>query len=318
MEASYQSDKLFIGGEWIGSTGSGRIEVRSPSTEEVIGFVPDSTEADIDRAVQAARRCFDNSDWPHLGFTERAGYLDRAADAIQANLEPLARVTAEETGLPYATVAKGMISRTVELIRYYADLGKSFAQEEPRKGVRMATTVRREPVGVAGVITPWNAPTVIGHFSLAPAMAAGCAIVFKTAPETPLHGQLLASIYQESGLPAGVLNVVPADRQASEALVRHPGVDKISFTGSTATGRKIGALCGEHLKRFSLELGGKSAAIILEDADLGKIMPGLAMAAVQNNCQACIGQTRILAPKSRYDEIVDAFASYLGSDSFLM
>ena len=307
MNPQYESEKLFIGGEWVEPVGQGKIEVFSPATEQLIGHAPDSAEEDVNRAVQAARRCFDESDWPHLSFGERMAHLTRAADVFEKHVERIAAVTADESGLPYHTTAMGQAELIVHLLRSAAALGATIAQEEERPGSFTRVTLRREPVGVVGAITPWNAPAVMAHFTIPPALLAGCAMVLKTAPESPLHGQLLGEIYEEIGLPAGAINIVPAGRAASEALVRHPGVDKIAFTGSTATGQRVGAICGELFKRQTLELGGKSAAIILDDANLPEIMPSLVAASVMNNCQACLGQTRILAPESRYDEVVAAY-----------
>lgn len=309
MNADYRFDDLFIGGAWVVPDHDKRLEVRSPATDEVIGYAPDASEADIDRAVRAARECFDNSSWPELSFAERGSYLRKMASALETHVDMLARVTTDESGLPYHTVAPVHVHRSAELLRYYADLSERIRIEEPKGGSLAAATLRREPVGVVGSITPWNAPIVIAHFTIGPAVLAGCPLILKTAPETPLHGQLLAQIYGDI-LPPGAFNVVPASREASEALVRHSGVDKISFTGSSATGRHIASICGEQLTRCSLELGGKSAGIVLEDADLSAVMPVLGIAIVQNNCQACVGQTRILAPQSRYDEVVEAVAAY--------
>ena len=316
MKSQYQCDKLFIGGKWVEPCGSGRIEVFSPSTEELIGYVPDSTEEDVDRAVRAARRCFDETDWPHLSFAERAAHLNRAADVFERNADRVAEVTTDETGLPFHTDAKMHAGLIVYLLRYAAGLAGHVEQEEDRAGDFTRMTIRREPVGVVGAITPWNGPAVMAHFTIPFALLAGCTLILKTAPEAPLHGQILGSIYEEIGLPPGTINIIPAGREVSEALVRHSGVDKIAFTGSTATGRKVGAICADQLKRRTLELGGKSAAIILDDANLEEIMPSLVASSVMNNCQACLGQTRILAPESRYDEIVEAYAAEMRKVKF--
>lgn len=307
MTAKYESDKFFIGGTWVEPYGKEQFEIRSPTTEEVIGHAPHASVEDIDRAVRAARNCLDNTDWPHLSFEERAKYLYRAADVFDANRERLAAVTADESGLPFHTDAMAHAMLVGHLFRTAADLGLSIGQEEERPGHFTHVTLRREPVGVVAAITPWNAPVAMAHFTIPMAMIAGCTVVLKTAPESPLHGQVLGEIYEEIGLPPGVINIVAAGPEASEALVRHPGVDKVAFTGSTVTGQKVGMICGELFKRRTLELGGKSAAIILDDADLTQIMPDLVKSSVMNNCQACLGQTRILAPESRYDEVVKAY-----------
>lgn len=307
MKKHYQSDQLFIGGKWVKPHGPGRIDVFSPATEELIGYAPDGSAEDIDCAVQSARRCFDESDWPHLSFNERIAHLNRAADVFDRHIEDLAAVTADESGLPFHSTAHVHARLIGYLLRSAAELGSRVSQEEPRPGTLTRVTIRREPVGVVAAITPWNAPAVMAHFTIPMALMTGCTVVLKTAPESPLHGQILAAIYEEIGLPPGVISVVPAGRAASEALVRHPGVDKVAFTGSTATGQRVGAICGELFKRRTLELGGKSAAIVLDDADLPQIMPSLVASSVMNNCQACLGQTRILAPASRYDEVVQAY-----------
>ena len=171
----------------------------------------------------------------------------------------------------------------------------------------------KEPVGVVGAIAPWNVPLFIAAAKLAPSLAAGCTVVYKPAPETPFDAFRLAEIFTEAGLPKGVLSVIPAGREVGEHLVTHPGVDKISFTGSAVGGKRIGGLCGERLKRCTLELGGKSAAIILDDADLATTIPTLLPNAIMNNGQACIAQTRILAPRARYDEVVDAVVAGVGA-----
>jgi betaine-aldehyde dehydrogenase len=173
--------------------------------------------------------------------------------------------------------------------------------------------VRRAPVGVVAAVVPWNVPLFVSVLKLGPALAAGCSVVLKLAPETPLDGYLLAEAIDEVGLPPGVINVLCAGRENSEYLVRHPGIDKVSFTGSTVTGGKIGGICGEQIKRCTLELGGKSAAILLEDVDIAGAMPQLMQAALMNNGQACGAQTRILAPRKRYAEIVDAIAGAVGA-----
>jgi len=188
----------------------------------------------------------------------------------------------------------------------YANLAREYAFEEERPGITGPGLVRREPVGVVGAIVPWNVPLFVTALKLAPALAAGCTVVLKPAPETPLDAYILAEVCQAAGLPPGVLNIVPAGRENSEHLVTHPGVDKIGFTGSTATGRSIASLGGNHLKRVTLELGGKSAAIILDDAEMDQVIPQLVPAAMMNNGQACIAQSRVLVSRKRHAELVEA------------
>jgi len=192
-------------------------------------------------------------------------------------------------------------------------LARTDPFEELRQGVLGQALVRREPIGVVGAIVPWNVPLFTTIAKLAPSLAAGCTVVLKPSPETPLDAIILAEALIEIGLPAGVVNILPAGREVGEYLVTHPGIDKVSFTGSTAAGKRIASLCGERLRRCSLELGGKSAAIILEDADLESTITGLLPAAMMNNGEACVAQTRILAPRARYSEVVEALCAKVGA-----
>jgi aldehyde dehydrogenase (NAD+) len=209
-------------------------------------------------------------------------------------------------GSPISWGTMAQVLAPTMIIDYYVSLASSFAFDEVRTGLMGEVLVAKEPVGVVGAISPWNVPLFIAAAKLAPALVAGCTVVFKPAPETPLDAFMLAELFQDAGLPKGVLSVLPAGREVGEHLVRHSGVDKISFTGSTIAGKKIGAICGEQLKRFSLELGGKSAAVLLDDVDLAQAIPMLLPNAIMNNGEACIAQTRILAPRDRYQEVVDA------------
>ncbi|MCK2212676.1 aldehyde dehydrogenase [Actinomadura sp. ATCC 31491] len=303
-----QHDTLFIGGEWVAPAGTGTIDVISPHTEEVVGRVPDGTAADMDRAVAAAREAFDRGPWPRLSFAERAEALARLAAIYNERQAEMAQLITEEMGSPITFSQLAQAPQPLEMLNFYAELGRTFQQEEQRPGLFGPVTVRREPVGVVAAVVPWNVPQFVTMTKLAPALLAGCTVVLKPAPETPLDAYLLAEWVVEAGIPAGVLNIVPAGREAGEHLVSHPGVDKVAFTGSTAAGRRIASICGEQLKRVSLELGGKSAAIILDDADLAASMGFLSMASLMNNGQACVAQTRILASRNRYDEVVDAVA----------
>ncbi|HWE65031.1 MAG TPA: aldehyde dehydrogenase [Acidimicrobiales bacterium] len=300
-------DRLFIGGDWVAPEGTDTIAVISPSTEEVVGRVPDGTEADIDKAVAAARTAFDRGPWPRMSPAERGEILAKVAAQIQAEMGDMAAIITEEMGSPISFSTMGQVLAPSMIFQYYADLAATFVFDEVRAGMlNPQVLVTKEPVGVVGAIAPWNVPLFIAAAKLAPSLLAGCTVVFKPAPETPFDAFRLAEIFADAGLPKGVLSVVPAGREVSEHLVKHPGVDKISFTGSGVGGKRIGGLCGERLKRCTLELGGKSAAIILDDADLATTIPTLLPNAIMNNGQACIAQTRILAPRGRYDEVVDA------------
>jgi aldehyde dehydrogenase (NAD+) len=307
-------DRLFIGGEWVAPEGTETIPVISPSTEEVIATVPEGTVADIDKAVAAARHAFDRGPWPRMTPGERGAIVGAVGAQIMAEMNDMAEIITNEMGSPISFSIMGQVLAPSMIFGYYADLASTFAFDELRTGVlNPQVLVSKEPVGVVGAIAPWNVPLFIAAAKLAPSLVAGCTVVYKPAPETPFDAFRLAEIFAEAGLPKGVLSVIPAGREVSEHLVTHPGVDKISFTGSGVGGKRIGGLCGERLKRCTLELGGKSAAIILDDADIATTIPTLLPNAIMNNGQACIAQTRILAPRARYDEVVDALVASVGA-----
>jgi betaine-aldehyde dehydrogenase len=306
-------DSFFIGGKWVAPTGSDTLEVISPSTEEVVGRVPVSTTADIDKAVAAAREAFDLGPWPRMSPAERADIMAAISAGITAKMDDFAKLISTENGAPYSFSIMGQVFAATAILDYFTGLTREFEFEQVRHGMLGPVLVRKEPVGVAAGIIPWNVPLFVTMLKLAPALASGSTIVIKPAPETPLDANWLAEVIEASGLPAGVVNIVTADREVGEHLVRHPDVDKVSFTGSTVAGRKIGAICGEQLKRCTLELGGKSAAIILDDADLDATIAPLLDAGIMNNGQACVAQTRILASRNRYAEVRDALAGAVGA-----
>ncbi|MEV7964650.1 aldehyde dehydrogenase [Sphaerisporangium sp. NPDC088356] len=307
-----QHDRLFIGGDWVAPAGTATIDVISPHTEEVVGRVPDGTPADMDRAVAAARQAFDHGPWPRMSMAERAEVVGRLAGLYAARQAEMADIITLEMGSPITFSQLAQAPQPLGMLQYFSELGKTFAVEDERPGMFGPVTVRREPVGVVAAVVPWNVPQFVIMTKLAPALIAGCTVVVKPAPETPLDSYLLAEMVKESGIPDGVVNIVAAGREAGEHLVSHPGVDKVAFTGSTAAGRRIAGICGEQLKRCSLELGGKSAAIVLDDCDLGAAMGFLSIASLMNNGQACVAQTRILASSSRYDEVLQAVADMVG------
>jgi aldehyde dehydrogenase (NAD+) len=306
--------QLFIGGEWVDPAGSGTIDVISPHSEELVGRVPEGTAADIDRAVGAARGAFDNGEWPRLSPEERIAAVQKFSEAYAAHIPDMAAVITEEMGSPISFSNLAQSPAPWMMLNTFLQIAAEYPWEERRQGVLGSdVVVRREPVGVVGAIVPWNVPQFVTMSKLAPALIAGCTIVIKPSPETPLDAFLMADILNEAGIPKGVVSVIPAGREVGEHLVRHPGVDKIAFTGSTAAGRRIASICGEQLKRVSLELGGKSAAIILDDADLAATIEGLKFASLMNNGQACVAQTRILASRERHDEVVDALSEMVGA-----
>ncbi|XRQ13649.1 aldehyde dehydrogenase [Actinomadura welshii] len=307
-----EHDRLFIGGEWAAPAGTGTIDVISPHTEEVIGRVPEGTEADIDAAVAAARRAFDEGPWPRMTPAERAEIVGRLSSVYAERQQEMADLVTAEMGSPIMFSVFGQAAIPQMVLQYYVDLAGTYTWEEERQGMLGPVTVTQEPAGVVAAIVPWNVPQFTLMLKLAPALIAGCTVVAKPSPETPLDTYLLAEWIKEAGIPDGVVNIVPAGREVGAHLVAHPDVDKVSFTGSTAAGRKIGAVCGEQLKRVTLELGGKSAAIILDDADLESTIEGFKLASLMNNGEACAAQTRILASRRRYDEVADALAAMVG------
>jgi aldehyde dehydrogenase (NAD+) len=299
-------DRLFIGGEWVESSSTAVIDVVSPTTEELVGRVPEAQVADIDRAVAVAREAFDHGPWPRMTPAERAAVLTKAAEAIRQDMQGISELISNEMGSPVSWGLLAQVLAPTMILDYYAGLGTSFAFDTVKDGLLGPVMVAKEPVGVVAAITPWNVPLFLAVAKLSPALLAGCSVVFKPAPETPLDANLLGEILDAAGLPKGVLSVVPAGREVGEHLVGHPGVDKVSFTGSSVAGRKIGASCGANLKRVSLELGGKSAAILLDDVDLGVALPLMMPNAIMNNGEACISLTRILVPRDRYSEVTEA------------
>ena len=308
--------RLFIGGRWVTPSNDRRITVISPNTGDVVGSVPEAVEADVDAAVDAARAAFDNpTGWSHLAPADRAAALRRFADALDLRKDLIAQTVSSQNGMPIAVASQLEAVYPVTLLRYYADLIEGQT-DDIREGLfGGSVAVLRDPIGVVGAIVPWNFPQTLAFFKIAPALAAGCTLVVKPSPETVLDMVAVAEAAIEAGLPAGVLNIVPGGREAGVHLVEHPGVDKIAFTGSTPAGRRIAETCGRLLRPATLELGGKSATIILDDAqlDLEKIGNELFVATLANNGQTCFLGTRILAPTSRYAEVVDVFTTFASS-----
>ncbi len=309
-------ESLYIGGRWTPPSSDRRITVTSPNSGEVIGSVPEALESDVDAAVAAARTSFDDPDgWARSAPAERAAVLRRFADALDARTDTIATTVSSQNGMPVAVSSQLESVYPVMLLRYYADLVENQG-DDVRDGLFGGRIrVRHDPVGVVGAIVPWNFPQTLSFFKIAPALAAGCTLVVKPSPETVLDSVLVAEAAIEAGLPDGVLNIVPGGREVGAHLVSHPGVDKVAFTGSTAAGRQIAETCGRLLRPVTLELGGKSATVVLDDAelDLATIGNDLFVATLANNGQTCFLGTRILAPRSRYAEVVDVFSAFAGS-----
>ena len=306
-------DKLLVGGVWTAPAETRVLEVRSPHDQSVVGVVPEADRADVDRAVAAARQAFDSGPWPRTSPEERAEVVGRFSDLHAARADELAALITSENGSAswFTTMLQhGLKTQTANFLRAAADF--DWETDLPgQDGHR--TVVRRAPVGVVAAVIPWNAPHQSALVKVVPALLAGCTVILKPSPETAVDGLRLAEILAEAGFPEGVVSVLPADREVSAYLIAHPGVDKIAFTGSTAAGRHIAAAAGEQFKRVSLELGGKSASIVLPDADPAQVAGALQWISLANNGEACIAHTRILAARSRYDEVVGAIAEMMST-----
>ena len=306
-------DALFIGGAWTAPATDAVLEVISPHSEEVVARVPEGSAADIDAAVAAARRAFDEGPWPRMSPDERIEIVQALSGLYAARLEEMATVISTEMGSPMAFSSLAQAPAPWMQIEAFLAIAREFPWEKRRTGALGGdVVVRHEPVGVVAAIPPWNVPQFTIVSKVIPALLAGCTLVVKPAPETPLEAYVLAEMLSEAGVPEGVVSIVAGGREVGEHLVRHPGVDKVAFTGSTAAGRKIGAICGEQLKRVSLELGGKSAAIVLDDADEAAAIEGMKFLGVMNSGQACVAQTRVLVSRERHDAFAAALADAIG------
>lgn len=306
-------DKLFIGGQWVQPSTSEVIDVFSPATGEKVGQVPLAAQADVDAACAAARKAFDEGPWPRMSPDERAAILGAAVKLMEERGAELKSLLAAETGQPQMIVDMMQYGAAMSAFTYYAGAADKFTWSDIRDGIYGQTLVTREPIGVVGAITAWNVPFFLAANKLGPALLAGCTLVLKPAAETPLSVFAMAQMFAEAGLPEGVLSVVPGGAETGRALTANDAIDKYTFTGSSAVGKEIGKLAAEKLKPCTLELGGKSAAIVLEDADLESTLPMLAFSGVMNSGQACVAQTRILAPRSRYDEVVEKLANFVSA-----
>ena len=299
---------FYIDGRWQKPSSHDQLHLISPLTEEAIVSLPCGNANDMAAAIDAARRAFDSGPWPRLTPAERAEYLARMALELRKRQTLLQRVWTAQVGAPVWFTESITVFAAV-YFEYYAGLADRFRFEEERDVASGHAKVIREPVGVAALILPWNAPLVLLAQKLAAALLAGCTTVAKPSPETPLDALLLAECADAAGLPPGVFNVVPADRAVGDWLIRQPEIDKVSFTGSTAAGRHIAATCAERLARVSLELGGKSATIICDDADLAAWLKSVAPFTMPFSGQICFSQTRILVSEKRHDEVLDAYVT---------
>jgi aldehyde dehydrogenase (NAD+) len=304
--------QFYIGGRWVKPSSTNTIRVVSPHNEQECVAVAEATESDVDAAVAAARHAFDHGPWPKLTPQERAVYVRRLGTELAKRLPELARAWVDQTGA-LAMVAPYVIGAGHSWFAYYADLADSFdwVSERALKDGPGRGYVVREPVGVVAAIAPWNNPFGIMTGKLAPALIAGCTVIMKSAPETPIDALVIAEAAEAAGIPAGVINQLTAHRDVSDYLVRHRGVDKVSFTGSVAAGGRIASVCGERIARCTLELGGKSAAIILPDFDIGAAAEALARTITMSAGQICATLSRAIVPRQRQAEFTDAVAAIM-------
>jgi acyl-CoA reductase-like NAD-dependent aldehyde dehydrogenase len=312
----YNRDKLFIDGQWSAPDGGTVIDVISPHTQEPIGRVCMAGTADVDRAVRAARAAFDDGQWPRMQPAERIEALNRLAELYNDNRNAMAELITAEIGAPISFAKRAQVRIPLMMFSAFGDLAAAYDWQEARPGLYgNDIRINKQPVGVVAAVVPWNMPQFLTVCKIVPALLAGCCVVLKPSPESVLDAQFLADLVQQAGLPPGVFNVVPGDRDVGEALVKHLGVDKVSFTGSTAAGRQVAIACAEGLKQVSLELGGKSAAIVLDDADPALVAPAIQAASLANSGQVCNALSRILVPANRQDEFVEALAAGMAAMS---
>jgi len=303
-------EQFYIGGRWSDPHGSQRLEVVYPGNEKVIATPPEASVEDIESAVRAARHAFDHGPWPRMSPAERGDKLLAVAEAMRRRAADFSKSWTGEMGCAVSLAGPGGYS-PFAVFSYYGNLlrRRTFTEMRPQSRRPGVGIVVREPLGVVAAITPWNAAASLSSKVVASALAAGCAVILKPAPETPFCAWLIAECVEEAGLPPGVFGFVPAGRGVGDHLVRHPGVDKVSLIGSTVAGRHIASVCGQRLARVSLELGGKSPAIILDDAYPAEVVPKLVPHFTMNAGQMCAGLTRIIVPESRHDEYAEAIGA---------
>jgi aldehyde dehydrogenase (NAD+) len=305
---------LFIGGVWVDPVKGGRIEIVSAHSEEVIAVVAEATEVDMDKAVVAARQAFDEGEWPRLSPAERAAWLQKLHAALEPRVAELVRAWVDQIG-SLATVAPFVIGGGMATLQFIIDSAETYPFVEtrtPADGVGEAMIVR-EPVGVAVAIVPWNNPFGIMIGKVAGALLAGCTVIMKPSPETPLEAYIIAEAAEAIGLPAGVLALVPSHRAAADHLISNPGVDKVSLTGSSVAGKRVASVCGERLARCTLELGGKSAAIVLDDYDFAAAAKVLTSTIIMSAGQVCATLSRVIVSKRRHDELVEAIRAEMAN-----
>ncbi|MBB4640594.1 aldehyde dehydrogenase [Rhizorhapis suberifaciens] len=301
-------DRIFVGGEWAESSTGRRIDVISPNSETMVAQVSEAGAADMDAAVAAARTAFDGGPWPFMPPAERIAYIRKMGEILKSREPELAKAWTEQVG-GLATMAPGMVAGGTAAFLGTVALGEEFGfVEKVPSPVAHSAFLVREPVGVVAAIAPWNGPYMIMANKVAAALVAGCTVIMKPSPETPIEAYIMAEAAEEAGLPGGVLNLVCGHREASHHLICNPGVDKVSFTGSTTAGKRIGSVCGERVARCTLELGGKSAAILLDDFPTEAAAKLLTSTIALFSGQICAMLSRVIVPRKRHDELAEAIA----------
>jgi len=307
--------RLWINGEWQDTQGGSLMSIEDPTTGNVIAEVVNASRADVDRAVLAAKGAFYDGRWSKKSPGERSKIIWKLADLLEANAESLAKVESENTGKPYQYVSLGGdIPFAVDNLRFFAGAARDTHGSHAGEFMTGYTSIyRREPVGVVGQIAPWNYPLMMAAWKLGPALAAGCTVILKPAPGTPLTTLMFAELIKEAGIPDGVVNIITGGNEAGQAIVEHPEVRMVSLTGSTATGKKIMKTAADTLKRVHLELGGKAPIIVFDDADPELVATKAALAATLNTGQDCTAATRLYVEKGRANVIRDAVVQAMKS-----
>ena len=307
-----QPMKTFVNGKWVEAVGGGRFETRDPGNGTVLASVAAGDAPDVDRAVQAAHTAFRQSGWATLPANDRAAFLHRLADLVDKHHDILAQIESLDVGKPLAQASSFDIPNVAQTLRYYADLSVQARPREPIAVLGYDARTVRSPYGVCAFIFPWNFPLLLVGWGISPALAAGNAVVIKPAEDTPLTTLYFAKLVEQAGIPKGIVNVVTGlGETAGAALARHPGIQRMSFTGSPEVGRLVGEACGRNLVPVKLELGRKGAAVVFEDADLDSVVKGLTDAITLNTGQVCCTASRWIVQESLWDAFVDRSVSAL-------
>ncbi len=311
--------RILIGGQWVDAQEDGTLDVHDPATGEIFAKVPAGTASDVDRAVSAARRAFEDGEWPQMRPAQRERLLLRLADLVEREARSLAEIESLDNGKSVVLAQHVDMAMAVDFLRYMAGWATKIEGSTHDVSIpfipqaKYFAFTRKEPVGVVGAIIPWNFPLLMAAWKIGPALAAGCTVVLKPAEETPLTALRLGELIGEAGLPAGVVNIVTGlGPTAGASLCAHPGVDKIAFTGSTEVGKLVQRAAGERLTRVSLELGGKSPVIVLDDADPVQAAAGAANAIFFNQGQVCTAGSRLYVQRKAFDRVVDELAAIAG------